>query len=126
MPDYQKAKIYKIVDLNEEMIYVGSTCETLSRRISNHRANYKCKRFYSSHDIFDKYGMDNCKILLIENYSCNSKEELLKKEGEYIKQLNCINKNISGRTKKEWYEDNKDKKKAYDKQYREKQKKKVE
>lgn len=110
MPNYQKGKIYKIVDLNEEMIYVGSTCEQyLCSRMASHRASYKkLNKYYSSHDIFDKYGIENCKILLIENYPCNSKEELLKKEAEYIRQLNCVNKNISGRTKKEWYEDNKD------------------
>tara|TARA_R110000868_G_scaffold24856_1_gene97469 strand:+ start:296 stop:910 length:615 start_codon:yes stop_codon:yes gene_type:complete len=118
MPDYQKAKIYKIVDPNEEMIYVGSTCQSLSQRMAGHRSDYKkLNNYCSSHDIFDKYGVENCKILLIENYSCNSKEELIKKEGEYIRQLNCVNKVIPGRTEKEWHEDNKDKIKENYKQY---------
>ena len=38
---------------------------------------------------------------------CETKEELLKKEGEYIRQIDCMNKLLVGRTKKEWYEDNK-------------------
>jgi hypothetical protein len=117
MPDYQKGKIYKIVDLNEEMIYVGSTCEKLSQRMASHRLKYRRSDYCSSHDIFDKYGIENCKILLIENYSCNSKEELFKKEGEYIRQLNCVNKNISGRNQKQYQQDNKDKIKEYHKQY---------
>ncbi len=117
MPDYQKAKIYKIVDANEEMVYVGSTIKTLSQRMSNHRAAYKNKRFVSSHTIFDKYGMENCKILLLENYPCNSRDELNKREGEYINQLVCVNKLVAGRNKKEWYEDNKEHIREYKKAY---------
>lgn len=119
MPDYKKGKIYKIVDPNEEMIYVGSTCQQyLCCRMSTHRSSYKrLNNYCSSHDIFDKYGVENCKILLIENYPCNSKEELIKKEAEYIKQLNCVNKVIPDRTEKEWREDNKDEIKENQKQY---------
>ena len=39
--------------------------------------------------------------------------QLNKKEGEYIRALSCINKNIAGRTQKEYIEDNKDKIKDY-------------
>jgi len=119
MPNYQQSKIYKIVDANEEMVYVGSTCQKyLCSRMATHKANYKrLNNYCSSHDIFDKYGMENCKILLLENYPCNSKEELFKKEGEYIRQLNCVNKIISGRTQKEYNNDNKDKIKEIRKKY---------
>ncbi len=117
MPDYQKAKIYKIVDANEEMVYVGSTVNTLARRMATHRGHYKSCNFVSSHIIFDKYGVENCKILLLENYPCNTKDELNRREGEHIKQLNCVNKQIAGRTNHEYYEDNKeaiiDKQKKY-------------
>ena len=85
MPDYQQSKIYKIVDLNEEMVYVGSTTASLSKRMAGHRGDYKKKNYVSSHDIFDKYGIENCKILLLENYPCSNREELHKREGEYIK-----------------------------------------
>jgi len=131
MPNYQESKIYKIVDLNEEMVYVGSTCQKyLSIRMAQHRASYKREEYCSSHEIFNKYGMENCKILLLENYPCNNREELCKKEGEFIKQLNCVNKQIAGRTEKEYQkeyrENNKDKikeyrdnNKEYQKEYRE-------
>lgn len=117
MPDYQKAKIYKIVDANEEMVYVGCTVNTLARRMAGHRSKYNKEDFVSSHIIFDKYGVENCKILLLENYPCNSKDELNKREGFYIKHLDCVNKQIAGRTNHEYYEDNKeaiiDKQKKY-------------
>lgn len=113
MPDYQKSKIYKIVDANEEMVYVGSTVKTLSQRMSHHRSSFKSGPFTTSHNIFNKYGVENCKILLIENYPCSSKDELNKREGEYIKQLDCVNKMIPGRTSKEYYLDNKERIKEY-------------
>ena len=104
MPDYQKAKIYKIVDANEEMLYVGSTVNTLARRLAQHKGCYKKEKKYftTSHIIFDKYGMENCKILLLENCPCNSKEELSKREGEFIRELNCVNKQVAGRNHKEY------------------------
>ena len=56
--------------------------------------------------MFDKFGIENCKIELVENYVCSSIAELHKREGYYIKNNDCINKNISGRSAKERYNDN--------------------
>ena len=48
-------------------------------------------------------------IELIEKCPCNDKDELRKKEGEYIRLLNPpLNARIEGRTKKEYYIDNKE------------------
>jgi calcineurin-like phosphoesterase family protein len=47
-------------------------------------------------------------IELLEAYPCNSKDELCKREGELIRTTeHCINKRIEGRTKPEYYQDNK-------------------
>lgn len=104
MPNYQNGKIYKVVDLNEEMIYIGSTTQSLCNRMMGHKSKYKTKRQSNvrSFLIFDKYGIENCKILLIENCPCNTKEELCKREGEIIKSMECVNKKISGKTKEEY------------------------
>jgi hypothetical protein len=60
---------------------------------------------------------EDYKIILVENYPCNSKKELEIREGFYIRNNDCINKNVNGRTPKEWREENHDelmiKKKAY-------------
>ncbi len=105
---YINAKIYKIIDLDEQMIYIGSTIQMLCKRFASHIYLYKNKiNNLSSFEIFDKYGIENCKILLIENYPCNSREELCKKEGEYIKKIECVNKRVAGRTFDKYYEDNK-------------------
>jgi phosphoribosylanthranilate isomerase len=43
-------------------------------------------------------------IELIEDFSCNTREELNKKEGHYIQTLpHVVNKNVSGRDPKESY-----------------------
>ena len=104
MVNYQFGKIYKISDINDEMVYIGSTSEKkLCKRMACHRGMYKLnKNKCSSRSIFDKYGMDNVRIELIEAFPCATKEELLKREGHYIRSIECINKNIAGRTKAEY------------------------
>ena len=51
------------------------------------------------------FGIDNVIVELIEKYPCEDKEELHAREGHYIKNTECINKNIMGRTDQEYYQD---------------------
>ena len=56
--DYALAKIYKIVDLSSDDIYVGSTCEpTLACRLACHVRDYKswkkCKHNYITYIVQD-------------------------------------------------------------------------
>jgi hypothetical protein len=61
---------------------------------------------------------DDVYIELIEDFPCNSKIELLKREGEIIKQTpNCVNRCVSGRTKQEWDEANREHVRQYSKEY---------
>jgi hypothetical protein len=60
---------------------------------------------------------DSFYIELYENYNCNSKEELNRREGEVIREIGTLNKVIAGRTPHEYYKDNFEKKKEYEKQY---------
>jgi hypothetical protein len=121
--DYSKGKIYKIEAEGTDEIYVGSTIKLLCQRMAKHREGYKLWKAgkgkkYKSFDLFDKYGVENCKIVLIELYPCSCKAELERREGECQKQLigkGLVNKKISGRTKKEYRVDNKDKIKEQEK-----------
>ena len=61
----------------EGEIYIGSTCLPLSARMANHR---KKSNTCSSKYLFQKYGVDNCKIVLIENFPCNISKRVLKKK----------------------------------------------
>jgi hypothetical protein len=99
MPDYSKGKVYKIVvDTEEEYEpYIGSTIETLSNRMSSHRSDYKkwknCKtKYISSSNLFEKFGIDKCRIILIENYPCSSKDELLARERYWFDNVKNCNK----------------------------------
>ena len=122
MNRYENGKIYKIVDVGYNKMYIGSTCESLSKRMERHRASYKhyLKRKYNkarSFEIFDDCGMENCKIELIEHFSCNNKDELRKREGHFIRASECINKCIAGRTIQEWKQDNAEHQKQTSKDY---------
>jgi hypothetical protein len=128
--DYKNGKIYKITDIAYTKMYIGSTCQPLSKRFTNHKKDYKLwkngkRGKFTSFDLFDEFGIENCKIELIENYECNCKDELLKKEGEHIKNNDCVNKFIPCRTPKEYREANKDKLKEYNKEYQQANKDKI-
>ena len=122
MPDYQLGKIYKIWNNTYTSCYIGSTVEPLSKRMTKHRSDYKRWRqgvstFVTSFKLFDDYGIENCKIELVENFPCNSREELLSREGYHQRVSECINRIIAGRTHKQYREDSKDKLKEYAKEY---------
>ena len=59
------------------------------------------------------FGYGIPEIILIKDYPCNSRKELEIEEGKYHRGNECINKNVAGRTKQEYREDNKEKKKIY-------------
>ena len=128
--DYSKSKIYKITDLGYNECYYGSTIQPLSKRIGSHRRDYKCYKEgkgcnVTSFILFDKYGIENCKIELVEEVECKTKEELHQREGYYIRNNECVNKVIPDRTYKEWREENKEKRKDQMKEWREKNQEKL-
>ena len=111
MVNYNNGKIYKLECLTTGLIYVGSTTKQyLSQRMVQHKSEYMSykdgKRGYiTSFKIIEG---DNYDIQLLESVNCNTKDELLAREGHYIKTLECVNKYISGRTKQQYRNDNKD------------------
>ncbi len=114
MPNYQNSKIYKIVSNKGPMVYFGSsTLERLCQRMAIHMSDYKRWKNGKANDVssyilFDEYGPENCNIVLVETVQCNSRDELNAREKFYIENYECVNKNITGRTSKEYYADNKD------------------
>ena len=128
---YHNSKIYQITDVGYNKCYIGSTTEELCMRMARHRADYKKflngKRRLntSSFDLFDEFGVENCKIELIEYYKCDTLQELQRKEGEHIKNTECVNKKVEGRTKREWREDNRDKIKEQNRKYKEQNRDKI-
>ena len=103
MPDYQKGKIYKLWSPQGNEIYIGSTINTLANRLGHHKKpSNNCNSKY----LFENY--TDVRIELIEEYPCNNKMELNKREGEHIRAKDCLNKQIPGRTRQEYREANKE------------------
>ena len=113
MPDYSQGKIYRTWNNNFSHCYIGSTCQPLSKRMTRHRSDYnqysKNKiRYITVFSLFDEYGVENCKIELLEAYPCKNREELEAREGHHQRKNQCINKFIAGRTDKQYYQDNRE------------------
>jgi hypothetical protein len=91
MPDYKKSKIYRIVCNITGDTYYGSTCQLLCNRKAQHKARFKqdLASKCASYDIIER---SDWSMLLVENYPCNNKEELLMRERHYIENNKCINK----------------------------------
>ena len=113
MPDYKKGQIYRLWSPHTDKFYIGSTCSPIAKRLYEHRNDYnrflKGCQYKTSIELF-KLGFDDVKIELIENYPCNSKTELERREGQLIREhkVNLVNFLIPTRTKKEHYDDNRD------------------
>jgi len=96
-------KIYKIIPCDENAdendVYYGSTGQHyLCNRIANHRNDYKKWKkgvfhYVTSFSLFEKYGLHNCKIVLIEEFDFDAitEDELKHKEADYIEQNKCVN-----------------------------------
>ena len=108
MPDYQNGKIYRLICSETNKQYIGSTCAELKKRLSSHKIKYNST---ISRDLI------NPRIELIEDYPCERKEDLFKRERYYIEKLRCINLNkpiVSEEEKREvriiqnklWYQNN--------------------
>ena len=113
MNRYEHGKIYMITDIAMTKKYIGSTTESLKKRFERHRSKYPeylqgGADNTRSYWLFDEFGVENCKILLIKNFPCSSKEELEREEGNVIRESDCINKKVAGRTRKEHYKDEND------------------
>lgn len=80
--DYKNGKIYK-VQFDDGHFYIGSTAGELRRRLFQHRINKTDKASICSKHI-QKVGKNTCRIVLIEDYPCDSKEHLRRKEDEHI------------------------------------------
>jgi hypothetical protein len=103
MTNYANGKIYKIVCNETGEQYIGSTTQTLGRRLSVHicYAKKNGTRQCRSKDIIDRGKYD---IVLIEDYPCDTREQLLSRERHFIETLPCVNKIVPTRTQAEYYQ----------------------
>ncbi len=87
MVNYGNGKIYKLVNNVDDKVYVGSTVNPLWKRKGQHKASSKedPNRYVYQH--LNIIGWENVEIVLIENFPCNSKDELHQRERHWIDEL---------------------------------------
>ncbi len=116
---YSLGKVYKITSGNSDKVYIGSTTQKLKKRLIGHMADFK--RYMQGEVInissFEVLKEGDVKIELIEEFEDITRKELAKHEGKYIQEMDCVNKMVAGRTKKEYYEDNRESIAEYQKKY---------
>jgi len=123
MVNYTNAKIYALRSHKTEEIYIGSTCNDFYKRMGQHKSDYKHREVRPYYTAFELLKYDDCYIELIKECPCETKEQLKKEEGEIIRSMECVNKRIEDRDKKEWRDKHKerlimyrqDRKEHYDK-----------
>ena len=67
--------------------YIGSTTQKLSFRMKGHRSDCKRRSGLPLYKAMVEHGKEYFYIELLEKHPCSDKEELVKKEYEYIRSL---------------------------------------
>lgn len=112
--DFSKGKIYKITNDYNNDVYVGSTCDLLTKRFSGHKSDSKKEKQLRRPliKLMNEIGSERFRIELIEDYPCQDKYQLRQREGHFIREIGTLNKVIAGRSvdeyKKQYYEENKE------------------
>ena len=105
MVNYLNGKIYRLVCNDTGKQYIGSTTSQLSTRLCQHKKLLKDGRSGTSKEILEN---NNYKIILLEDYPCDRKEQLLMRERFFIESMECVNKKIPLQTHHEWYMNHRD------------------
>jgi len=139
MVNYQLGKIYKLISNDDDRVYIGSTVESLCKRMSGHRR--ECKKYPNRNKSKWMVDCKDYRIVLIKLHPCNSFDELRAEEENVMKQfkdddIELVNMCKAYRTIKEkkkynneynneYRENNKDKMKEYRENNKEKIKEKM-
>jgi len=121
MPDFKQGKIYCLRSHQTGDIYIGSTCQPLPKRKGDHRGKYKLWKNGKYHYVasFELIKYDDCYIELLEECPCDNRNQLERREGQLIREMDCVNKYVAGRSKKEYDEEHKEQIKKYREEHKE-------
>lgn len=97
MPDYSKSKIYKL-QCDDGYFYIGSTRNELRIRLRDHKNDCMKNRHQSNvYQHIKEIGWNRVRIVLVEDYSCENKDQLRQREDYHIQQVRndpfCLNIN---------------------------------
>ena len=105
--DYKNGKIYRLVYNGKQ--YVGATTQPLHKRKYQHKLKWQNgERKYTSYILFEEAQGEDVEVVLIEEYPCENKEQLFKRERYWIENIEggCINKKTPITTSQEHKEKN--------------------
>ena len=118
--DYSKACIYKIASKDPDItdVYVGSTTNLAKRRHEHkskcHNCNNKSYNLNVYQFIREHGGFENWNVVKLEDYPCETFEELSKRERYWFEELGAtLNRCVPSRKKSEYREQNQDKIREY-------------
>ena len=82
---YAHSRVYKLTD--GKYYYFGSTCMSLHKRFYDHKSVAKkdCNRKIYTIFTHERFINNEIKIVLVEEFNLESKEQLLKEEDRHIK-----------------------------------------
>ena len=117
--DYSQAKIYQITNDFNNDVWIGTTCDTLVKNFSVHKAEAirNVRKDCIIQTLIKENGFDRFRIQLIEDFSCEDVYQLHQRQGHHIRELNAINKYTD---KKDYYEKNKEHIREHYKEYTQK------
>ena len=84
---YLHAKVYKLVNNVDDKIYIGSTCNELSKRKHQHKSTGRRKPYACVYHHLNEIGWSNVSIILIEEVKAYNKNQLRMREQHYIELL---------------------------------------
>ena len=79
---YKNSKVYKLISYCDNSIYIGSTIQSLYKRLYEHKNSNKLQRNVYKH--FNLIGWEHVQIILIESFNLKNRDELRREEDRYI------------------------------------------
>lgn len=84
--DYSQGKVYKVVDIETDECYVGSTLMPLCKRLSTHKKRGQKTGVYK-HFSQAEVGWHRARIVLVEDFPCDRVDQLRAREEHWRVQL---------------------------------------
>ena len=91
---YSNGKIYQVMNIINNEVYVGSTCQRLSKCMAEHR-RHAVEHEGRLYDEMRRLCPTSFHIELIENYPCGNKDELTARQQVYIRERGTLNNNAT-------------------------------
>ena len=111
-PDFGLGKVYVVLNTVNAIKYVGSTVRTLAQRMAQHRMQAQGNDGRPLYGAMRELGVDKFYIELLADFPCERREQLNAEEGRRIRELGTLAPNgynllVAGRSKNDYYTDNK-------------------